>query len=926
MPVHKLQIPKSTWIQRKILSAVLAVVSRPRTVLIAAALVLAVSAFSASRWLNVSSDENDLFSHNVQFFRNFLEFDREFPENDAIYVVIEAADPNRPIPPVLRWTAAADAVERNILATARQYCESVDAHVPREKLGSQGLLFESPQELAGDLNDVVRSAEFVRLWGEKNPAFGPLPRAMVDTVLGRTPSQRFLAALNLKPDPEATSLVQHMAQGWADALAHPHEPIRVGANVPNLGDLDLSSPRDLGYYWEPDATDPQARLHPADARHLLLVRVYPKINFNTLTAAEKPVAAIRSAVTTAAKDFPEFQIGTTGRPALDADEMAVTDHDSTIAEIIAAVAVFIGLVVMLRSLWLALAAEMALAVGIGWTFGWATVSVGKLNLLSMVFLIALIGIGMDYLVQILMRYRTEARRHGRPKAIWARVFRYVAAPINTACLGAAGAFLVSTLTIFRGAAELGIIAGGGLLLCLLAGYTVLPALLTLFPPRLAVDVARRPTGQTPRPLGWRRLILPALWVSAIAALSPWAPRARFDPNLLDLQAPKLESTRLIGKLQAWSSVVMTKDLDMLARARTAVERLPAVESTESVLNADDNYRWLRAHQDELPKIEWSPPAPIAPADVATLMAKAKLLANRMEQLPGAAGAVQRAAAAEALRTFAEAAGHASAQFASARLTEWQNVFVAELREMLSQFSPKPLDLSKIPLELRSHLVSADGTYILYINPKPTLNLWDRGDLSLFVNSVQDAVAAIPGHPDVTGTAPNIFYTTRAVRRSFIQATSYALILIVILVLIDLRNLRHTALAISVLALGLPLLIELMGLLGVNWNFANFFGLPILIGAGHEYGVFMIHRYRESVGDPRRVWRFRDVADRALFLCAYITSSSFGFFWAVSEHRGLRSLGLVMALGTGCIYLSTVMVLRPLLLWRLEKRGARISNA
>src|SRR6185437_2381530 len=166
--------------------------------------------------------------------------------------------------------------------------------------------------------------------------------------------------------------------------------------------------------------------------------------------------------------------------------------------------------------------------------------------------------------------------------------------------------------------------------------------------------------------------------------------------------------------------------------------------------------------------------------------------------------------------------------------------------------------------------------------------------------------------------PNIYYTTQEVRKSFIKATTYALIFIVVLVLIDLRNIWHTLLAISVLGFGLPLLVEVMGKLGVSWNFANFFGLPILIGAGHEYGVFLIHRYRETVRDPRRVWRFWDVADRALLLCAYITSSSFGFFWAISEHRGLKSLGLVMALGTACIYLSAIMVLRPLLLWRLEK--------
>jgi predicted RND superfamily exporter protein len=146
------------------------------------------------------------------------------------------------------------------------------------------------------------------------------------------------------------------------------------------------------------------------------------------------------------------------------------------------------------------------------------------------------------------------------------------------------------------------------------------------------------------------------------------------------------------------------------------------------------------------------------------------------------------------------------------------------------------------------------------------------------------------------------------------------------VLIDLRSLWETLLAISVLGFGLPMLVSINGWLGVNWNFANFFGLPILIGAGHEYGVFLVHRYRESVRDPRRVWRRWDVADRGLLLCAYVTCSSFGFFWAIAHHRGLRSLGLVMAVGTACIYLAAVLVLRPLLLWRLARRARAAKSA
>src|SRR3954447_26980517 len=115
-----------------------------------------------------------------------------------------------------------------------------------------------------------------------------------------------------------------------------------------------------------------------------------------------------------------------------------------------------------------------------------------------------------------------------------------------------------------------------------------------------------------------------------------------------------------------------------------------------------------------------------------------------------------------------------------------------------------------------------------------------------------------------------------------------------------------------------MLVGLMGLLDVSWNFANFFGLPILIGAGHEYGVFMVHRYKETLDDPRRVWGRWDVSDRALLLCAIVTSCSFGFLM-LAQHRGLASLGWVMAVGSACIYLATILVLRPVLHWRLHHR-------
>ncbi len=619
-------------------------------------------------------------------------------------------------------------------------------------------------------------------------------------------------------------------------------------------------PRYQGYFMLPDET---RRGTPEYEKDLILtIQVYGKRDYSSLADVTKPLADMRAAAEKVGAGFPEFRKPViTGRPALEADEMATSDVDTTRAEIIGLSLVFVTLLIFLRSIWLVIVAELCLGVGIGWTFGWATISVGRLNLLSLVFVIALIGIGMDYLIQILSRYRYEKQRYVRPTAIWSRVFRFTSPPISTACCGAAGAFFASALTDFRGAAELGIIAGGGLLLCLLAGYTVLPALLTVFPASVGtVSESRRYRDRDPQSKagGWR-LLPGVIWIAVAAGGLALSLPPKFDPNLLKLQADGLESVREVRKLQSWNAVILSDDLVKLRAAREALtepaDSASTIDHTESILDAMDKQQWLTDHANLL----------------------------------------------------------------SAALV------------------PK-LNLSSLPAALREHLVNVIGSgtanhqhpiYALYVYPRA--DLWDPGKLQKFVEEVERRT---PGDVLLTGIAPQLYHSTLAIRGAFAKATYYAIGVILLLVFLDLRSISQTLLAISVLAIGLPMLLlamyawsasgaaERTGIPG-TWNFANFFGLPILIGAGHEYGVFMVHRYREALQDPRRVWRVWDVADRALLLCGIVTSASFGFL-LMARHHGLQSLGWVMAVGTACIYLSALLVLRPVLVWRLKIKGVHLG--
>ncbi len=911
----------SRRLHRRLLIAILWVVTHPKTTLAIALIALLASGIYSLANLGISTNQDDLFSSKVGFFKDYIEFTRNFPENQASYVLIDAVSPASE--PVTRdWIAVADAVT-DALKKDTDDVTAVDSHIPVKALGPQGILFEDPLQVKQDFRDFQQLSIPFR------------PTNLLNRSMGRVPIERFLTALNPhrfaspQPTTQSAEFVALMSDGMSAALKDTAAPIELGRQVPDLAQLSSTDPSKLGYYYIEDQKQ--------KGNHLLLIKVYERHDFTTQNGLEHTIDGIRATIARASQPFPEFKAALTGRPALEADEMATTDRDARLSEIAALSAVFVGLMLLLRSFWLAVVAEIALLIGIGWTFAWATLTVHNLNLLSMVFLIALTGIGMDYLIQVLTRYRRESARRSSPRGIWTGVFKYVAAPINTACMGAAGAFFVSVFTNFRGAAELGIVASGGLLLCLLTGYIILPPLLTLFPakPRLsdaerggscedppdestgvggAAGIAVNRAVKSTSRLRHLWLAPPFVWAILLLIGIPYARRFNFDPSLLKMQAQSLQSVTLIQKLQTWSAVVLAPpaDLQKLRQVRDAVEKLPSVQGTESILTAYDNNDWLKSQQAaDIPAADYDP---VGPGNLAAIQSAATKLAAAMR----AANVSEPAfgAAADSLEGLVKLIAQVGPSSAADRLTAWQQSFIGQLRDQLAQFRPTPLNIAALPQSLREHLIGQDGKFALYINPRQ--DLWQQANLAAFVHSIEATIGGIPGAPPATGIAINVYHSTSSIEKSFYHATGYALCLIFVLVLIDLKDFRQTLLAISVLAMGLPMLIALMGLLQIDWNFANFFGLPILIGAGHEYGVFMVHRYNEASSDCHRRWHAWDVSDKALLLCGYVTSVSFGFFWLLGHHEGLKSLGLVMALGTACIYLATLCVLRPLLLWKLGR--------
>src|SRR4029079_11570333 len=110
----------------------------------------------------------------------------------------------------------------------------------------------------------------------------------------------------------------------------------------------------------------------------------------------------------------------------------------------------------------------------------------------------------------------------------------------------------------------------------------------------------------------------------------------------------------------------------------------------------------------------------------------------------------------------------------------------------------------------------------------------------------------------------------------------------------------------------------MGLCGVSLNPANMIGLPLIVGVGVDNGVHVLHDYRSR--RRGRSYLLAATTGQGIAVSALTTVLGFGTLMAAS-HRGLVSLGLVLALG-GTFCMAAALGLLPAALRLLgDRRGA-----
>jgi uncharacterized protein len=879
---------------------------RPWTTVLTAALLAVVSVLYALTTLTFATSTRALLPAHKPYIERYVQYDREFGELDDLAIVVEASS-------LQEATVYAGRLVRELRA-ARVPLVRIAYRIDPKQFEGRALLYLGLDRLREIRERVFDYQDFMEAFAAR-PTLDQLVGGVATQI-----AQAFVGGfldLGLSESKEALDLkfIHDLVTQISTRLDHP-APYRSpwGALFSVGGDS-----AGAGYFL-------------SDDQRLLFILAEPDSEAGSFTGDRAAIEGVRATVASLKREFPDVNVGVTGKPALSNDEMTAAFSDSQRATYLAfglTLALLLGAFLRVGKPLVMLA---VLALSLCWAIGAATLVIGHLSLFSVMFISIVIGIGIDYGIYFLFRYEEE-RFLGRNLREAIEITAARAGPgVLLGAVTAAVTFYVLLLTDFRGVQELGFISGTAILLAWVAMMTVFPATLVLIDRRHAA----RARDAVPRAIALESMRVPLVdritghprTVLAIAAVLTLAAAlglgwVQFDYNLLNLQAEGTESVTWEKKILAMSgrsgfaALSSADTLEELRRKQEAFRRLKTVSEVDSalLLIPDQQVEKQKVIADFAPivvPVRVNRPMRL---ELDRLIAALETLKRRFDVAAGEAppGDTQR----ELVRT-AEDIGRlvlklrqSDAETATAALELLQRQvyrdFVTSFQRLQASLNPRTVGLADVPPEIKRKFVSAGGRFLLQIHP--AVDIWDRDGAARFVADLRSVDPAVTGTPIITHEA--ILLMERAYR----QATLYAILVVSGLTALVLRRVRQTLLALLPLALGLLWTMGLMYVFDLKFNLGNVFGLPLILGAAAEYGLNIVMRYIEGRehGGPL-VARSTIMG---VLVSGLTTIVGFGSLM-LAHHRGIHGLGLLLTLGTAASLIAALIVL-PVLL-RLGQHG------
>lgn len=849
-------------------------------VLALATVATAISLSYAFMHLGINTNTTEMLAADVPFQEAREHYKKIFPENtDSIILVVEAHTPEM-----------AHAATKNLDARLRK----VPEHIKSVYTPFGGSFFEKNALLYLDLPELEQLAESV---ADSKPFIEELIRdrslhglfAMLSDSYHKT---------HWSNEPLLDSLFRRMAESIQSSLAG------------------------LDYVLAWHSVILKQDLKASRTRRFIFIQ--PQLDYQKLLPAETTFQAIHRIIQESdVSAMPGVRVRVTGEVALAHEELQVVSQRAGIAAFLALVMVCFTLMLAFHSWRLMVVTLLTLLVGLSLSAGFATVAVGQLNILSLAFAVLFIGLAVDYAIHLSLRYQELLGLGNEPFPAMRKSLQEVGPALMLCAVTTGLGFYTFVPTNYAGMSELGLISGTSMFIGLVVSLTVLPALLMVFPLSIK-DYRHPPSGQGLKsvyqfPLHHGQAIR---WGTVVILLGSalLIPQASFDWNPHNLRDPHVESVQTLNDLledntgASWTLTLLPAE----DKVSDYVSKLGALESVDKVLTIHDFIPKQQIGKffllEELaegfsPQSSNSAFSPLT--DQSSLKTAMQFFLTILEEH------IQKAE----LRDDVSSAVRLSTEMKNlvGRFDKIDQELETDLldrldKSLLGSIPTGPMNIrvakekgpitqEDLPQELLERWVGKDRTYRLEVYPIKDLR--NTVALEQFVTEVRSIA------PEVTGLPVIYMDGGNEVAGAFRQAFVSALLVIVVILAIVLRNIWDILLVILPLGLAAVCLVAYTVIFGLPFNYANVIALPLIFGLGADSGIHIVERMRRRPAQCEAFLRSGTI--RGVFFSSLTTMLSFSNL-AYTSHVGIASMGQMLTLGVLLTLIGCLVVL-PAFLYR-----------
>ena len=440
---------------------------------------------------------------------------------------------------------------------------------------------------------------------------------------------------------------------------------------------------------------------------------------------------------------------------------------------------------------------------------------------------------------------------------------------------------------------------------------------------------------------------------------------RYDSNLLNLQdrsLPSVQAERTLAQSDEslLFAVAIADTPEQTAEIRERLMNLPTVDRVAELASrvpgkvTEEKKQLIQALKSRLQKLPSQTPSFAASNPEVVGVALDKLYKGLAES-----PSLKARDAATQLDNFLNQLASLSTAQQSSVIDAYQNLMASSLLKEFSQVSSatsqEPVELSDLPSTWRDRYLRTDGERQLWlIKIYPKADIWEHEALTSFIRDVRTVVPEVTGVPVQQYEASVrmqecyqviALYSLGAIAMfllfdflrpgqklmtiippllvvGFVGYTSiqrngqlsphllvgiYLALVAFIATVFDFRNLRDTLLALIPPIGGGLMLLGLMAMLGIDFNPLNLIVMPLVLGIGVDDGIHLVHDYRRQLATGSRDYVPSGDTINGVLLTSLTSIVGFGSLM-ISAHQGLKSVGIVLALGVAsCLAVALLLV-------------------